>query len=273
MKNMLRRAANRVPRWDTAIQLKSPQDIEHMRVSGRLVAEIFQLLRETIRPGVTLRELDELVDKYIHERGAEGLYKGYRGSQASHPPFPGVICASINEEICHGLPNDRVLKEGDIVGIDIGLNYKGWCGDSCVTYGVGKIAPQAQRLLDVTTHSLNLGIRAAQPGNDISAIGYAIETYARQQGCSVVREWGGHGIGRKLHEPPSVSHVVTQGQPIKLRPGMVFTIEPMINLGLPDWTLLSDGWTVVTNDGKLSAQLEHTVAITDKGPEILTKLT
>lgn len=259
-------------RWTEPIQLKSPQDIEQMRVSGRFVAEIFHLLGETIQAGVSLRELDTLVENYIKKYDAQGLYKGYRGSQNSHPPFPGVICASVNEEICHGIPNDRVLIEGDIVKIDIGLKYKGWCGDACVTYAVGKISPHAQRLMDVTKRCLDLGIRAAQPGNDLAAIGFAIESYAKQQGMTVVREWGGHGIGRKLHEPPSVSHIVQDSQPIPLRPGMVFTIEPMINMGIPDWTLLDDGWTVVTNDGKLSAQFEHTVAITAKGPEILTKL-
>ncbi len=254
------------------ITLKSAKDIEAMRVSGHLVAEIFQLLGEAIEPGVTLRELDQLVDYFIKKRGAQGLYKGYKGSAANHPPFPGVICASVNHEICHGIPDDRVLKIGDIVKIDIGLKYRGWCGDSCVTYAVGKVPAQAQRLMDITKQALNLGIRAAQPGNDLNAIGYAIESFARQQGVSVVREWGGHGIGRNLHEPPSVSHVVQQSESVRLKPGMVFTIEPMINLGGHAWTLLGDGWTVVTNDGSLSAQYEHTVAITDKGPDILTKL-
>jgi methionyl aminopeptidase len=254
------------------IHLKSPKDIEHMRVSGRLVADIFRMLGEAIRPGVTLRELDTLAENYTRRHGAEPLYKGYRGSADSHPPFPGVICASVNDEICHGIPDETVLKEGDIVGIDIGLKYKGWCGDSCVTYPVGKISGQAQRLLDITQAALDVGIRAAQPGNDLSAIGNAIEDYARRQRVSVVKEWGGHGIGKKLHENPSVSHVRQTAKPVRLRPGMVFTIEPMVNLGAPDWRLLEDGWTIVTQDGALSAQFEHTVAITPKGPEILTKL-
>ncbi|MDW8392474.1 MAG: type I methionyl aminopeptidase, partial [Oscillochloridaceae bacterium] len=190
----------------------------------------------------------------------------------SHPPFPGVICASVNHEICHGLPNGRVLKEGDIVGIDIGLKYNGYCGDACVTFAVGRISPRAQRLLDVAQECLRRGIAAAQPGRYVSDIGAVIQLYAESQGYSVVREWGGHGIGRNLHEAPSVPHVGPGGQGPRLRPGMVFTIEPMINEGVPDWTLLKDGWTVVTNDGKLSAQFEHTVAITEDGPIILSQL-
>lgn len=254
------------------ISLKSPTDIDHMREAGRLVAEIYAQLDEAVRPGASLRELDALVEAYIHAKGAEGLYKGYRGSGASHPPFPGVICASVNNEICHGIPDDRVLKEGDIIGIDIGLKYKGWCGDACITYAVGKVSPQAQRLLDVASMALSTGIRAAQPGNDLSAIGYAIQDYVDRQGMSVVREWGGHGIGKNLHEPPSVSHVRQRERPLRLRPGMVFTVEPMINVGRPEWRMLDDLWTVVTSDGSLSAQYEHTIAITANGPEILTKL-
>jgi methionyl aminopeptidase len=163
-----------------------------------------------------------------------------------------VICASVNQEICHGLPDERVLQEGDIVGIDIGLRYRGYCGDACVTYGVGKIAPETQRLLDVAKEGLRLGIEAARYGNYLNDIGLSIHNFADRQGVSVVREWGGHGVGKTLHEPPSVS------------------IEPMINAGGHEWQLLEDGWTVVTKDGSLSAQFEHTVAITRNGPEILT---
>jgi len=243
-----------------------------MREAGRLVAQCFDLLQHNIRPGVTLRELDQKVAALIEARGAQPLYKGYRGNPPNHPPFPGVICASVNHEICHGLPNGRVLKEGDIVGIDIGLKYNGYCGDACVTFAVGQISPRAQRLLDVTQECLRRGIAAAQAGRYVSDIGAAIQLYAESQGYSVVREWGGHGLGRDLHEAPSVPHVGPGGQGPRLRPGMVFTIEPMINEGGPDWTLLKDGWTVVTNDGKLSAQFEHTVAITEDGPLILSQL-
>ena len=252
------------------MKLKNAKALARMRDSGRLVAECFALLRENIQPGVSLRLLDQLVESYIRERGAEPLYKGYRGSQANHPPFPGVICASVNHEVCHGLPNDRILQAGDIVGIDIGLKYKGWCGDACVTFPVGKVSPRAQRLLDVAERSLWLGIEAAKSGGYLNDIGRAIHDYADSQGVSVVREWGGHGIGRTLHEGPSVSHIRQSEPGPKLRPGMTFTIEPMINEGTYEWILLNDGWTVITADGKLSAQFEHTVAITRDGPEILT---
>lgn len=255
-----------------SIPLKNRRAIELMRASGRLVAETFALLGEHIKPGVRLRELDRMAENYLAQHKAKPLYKGYRGNPPKHPPFPGVICASINNEICHGLPDNRVLREGDIVGIDIGLRYNDWCGDACVTYAVGQVSAEAQRLLDVTQECLRVGIAAAQPLNFLNDIGAAIHAYADSQGVSVVREWGGHGLGKTLHEPPSVSHVREAQRGPRLRPGMVFTIEPMINAGQPEWRLLEDGWTVVTVDGSLSAQFEHTIAITEHGPEILTKL-
>ena len=257
---------------DTRIHLKHPQEIAQMREAGRLVAETFAMIGEQMQPGITLGDLDRIVEAFIKKRGATGLYKGYRGSSANHPPFPGVICASVNNEICHGIPNGRALKEGDIIGVDIGLRYKGYCGDACVTYGVGHISPQAQRLLDVTQAALQAGIRAARVGRDLYDIGVVIQDFAEAQGMSVVHEWGGHGIGKELHEPPSVSHTRMSTPGPRLRPGMVFTIEPMINLGKADWKLLSDGWTVITADGSLSAQFEHSIAITAQGPEILTRL-
>jgi len=253
------------------IPLKRPKEIVEMRAAGRLVAETFARLAEAVRPGVTLAELDRLATDYLKRQGAEPLYKGYRGNPPNHPPFPGVICASVNQEVCHGLPDGRSLKDGDIVGVDIGLKYRGYCGDACVTYAVGKITPEAQRLLDVTQECLRHGIAAAQPGHHFGDIGAAIQAYAEGQGFSVVREWGGHGIGRRLHEPPSVPHTGPAGAGPRLRPGMVFTIEPMINAGKPDWKLLKDGWTVVTADGSLSAQFEHTIAIAEHGPEILSQ--
>ena len=254
------------------ISTKRPKEIAKMRDAGRLVAECFAILEENIKPGITLQELDERVEKFLKRQGAKPLYKGYKGSSAEHPPFPGVICASINHEICHGIPDGRVLKEGDVIGIDIGLRYRGWCGDACVTFAIGQITPEANRLLDITRECLRLGIEAAQPGNYLNQVGSVIEDYADSQGVTVVREWGGHGIGRQLHEPPSVSHIRQSNPGPQLRPGMVFTIEPMINAGTYKWILLDDGWTVITADGSLSAQFEHTIAITDNGPEILTKL-
>ena len=254
------------------ISLKAPKDLAGMREAGRLVAQCFDLLKNALQPGVRLQDLDRQVAELIKERGAQPLYKGYRGNPPSHPPFPGVICASVNDEVCHGLPDKRVLQEGDIVGIDIGLKYQGYCGDACVTFPVGPITTEAERLLQATQECLRRGIAAAQVGRHLSDIGAVIQAYAEGQGFSVVREWGGHGIGRSLHEPPSVPHVGPAGQGPRLRPGMVFTIEPMINAGRPDWKLLKDGWTVVTADGALSAQFEHTIAITDHGPEILSQL-
>jgi methionyl aminopeptidase len=253
------------------VQIKNKKEISKMRDAGRMVAECFALLKEDVKPDASLIELDERVAKLLKRQGAKPLYKGYQGSSAEHPPFPGVICASINQEICHGIPDGRVLKEGDIIGIDIGLRYRGWCGDACVTFAIGEITPEAQRLLDITQECLRLGIQAAEAGNYLNAIGIVIEDYAEKEGAKVVREWGGHGIGRQLHEAPSVSHVRQKTQGLELKPGMVFTIEPMINAGTYRWRLLDDGWTVVTADGALSAQFEHTIAITENGPEILTK--
>jgi methionyl aminopeptidase len=254
------------------IQLKTPTEIKGMRAAGRIVAQAFAMLAEEIRPGVTLRHLDQRVAAFLEREGAQPLYLGYRGRPPVHPPFPGVICASVNQEICHGLPDERALAAGDIVGIDIGLKYKGWCGDSCVTYGVGPVGAEAQALLDVAEGARAQGIAAATAGTPLSDIGAAIQAYAEAHGCAVVYDWGGHGIGRKLHEDPSVPHRGPGGQGPKLRPGMVFTVEPMINQGGPEWRLLRDGWTVVTRDGRLSAQFEHTIAITSNGPEILSTL-
>ena len=178
------------------VQLKNKKEITKMRDAGRLVAECFALLKESVKPGVSLIELDERVARFLRRQGAKPLYKGYQGSSAEHPPFPGVICASMNQEICHGIPDGRVLKEGDIIGIDIGLRYLGWCGDACVTYAVGEITPDAQRLMVITQEGLRLGIEAAVAGNFLNDIGIVIEDYAEKEGARVVREWGGHGIGR-----------------------------------------------------------------------------
>ncbi len=255
-----------------AIMLKRPQDVAAMRAAGRIVASAFAQLKEDVRPGITLRELDERVAALLAREGAEPLYKGYRGSPPTHPPFPGVICASVNNQVCHGFPNERILRERDIVGIDIGLKYKGWCGDSCVTYAVGQVSPETAKLLEVAEAAMWQGIGAAQVGRHLSDIGAVIQAYAARFGYSVIYSWGGHGIGRSLHEDPSVPHRGPGGQGPKLRPGMIFTVEPMINAGGPEWVLLRDGWTVVTKDGALSAQFEHTIVITPDGPEVLSKL-
>lgn len=267
-----RHITNIARKSEPMIPLKNRKAIQKMRLAGSIVAEAFDLLQEHIKPGIKLSDLDRMVEEHLAQRNAAPLYKGYRGTPPSHPPFPGVICTSINQEICHGLPDQRILEEGDIVGIDIGLRYRGYCGDACVTFGVGQISAEAERLLTVAQEALWVGIRAARSGNHLNDIGMDIENYADTQGVSVVREWGGHGVGRSLHEAPSVSHVRVAGRGPELKPGMTFTIEPMINLGSHQWHLLDDGWTVVTADQTLSAQFEHTIAITENGPEILTLL-
>jgi len=237
-----------------------------MKEAGHIVAVVLAELSQKVRPGITTAYLDQLAADIIRKHHATPTFKGYNG-------FPANITTCINEELVHGIPNrKRFLKEGDIVSIDCGATYKGWIGDAATTVPVGQISPEAQRLLDVTQKALYRGIRAARAGNHLYDIGAAIEDYANSQHVSVVKEWGGHGIGKQLHEPPSVSHTRMPVRGPKLKPGMIFTIEPMINLGRKDWRLLTDGWTVVTMDRSLSAQFEHTIVITRNGPEILTKI-
>ncbi len=247
-----------------AILLRSRQQIAKMREAGRLVAETFELLRSHVRPGVTTRELDQLAEQYIRSRGATPVYKGYNG-------FPAAICVAVNNVICHGFPSKTPLREGDIVGIDIGARLNGWVGDSCVTYPVGQISPEASKLMQVAEDAMWRGIHAARAGKRLGDVGAAIQTYVEENGCSIVREWTGHGVGEKLHEDPSVPHFGKPGSGILLRPGFIFTVEPMVNAGSYETVLdKNDGWTVRTADGSLSAQFEHSIVITDNGPEILT---
>ena len=245
-----------------------------MREAGRVVAEVFELLRPHVVPGVTTLDLDRMAEEYIRKHGAIPLYKGYVPSGGHGiPPFPGTICASVNEVICHGIPSNKLrLNEGDIIGVDIGVQYHGWCGDSCFTYGVGQVDPVSQHLMDVTKRSLELAIDQAQAGNHLGDIGYAIQSYVEAHGFSVVREYTGHGLGRNLHEAPTVLHHGQRGKGLKLRSGMVFTIEPMVNAGRPETRLMSDRWGVRTADGSRSAQYEHSLVVTDTGPQILTLL-
>ena len=251
------------------IELRSSSQIESMRRAGDLVARAFALLRPEVRAGVRLDELDRIVAELLRSEGAGAPYKGYRPSP-SVPPFPGTICASVNEEVVHGIPGARKLGEGDIVGIDIGAVLGGWVGDACYTYAVGDVSPRARKLLDVTEESLEAGIAEVAPGKRLGDVGAAIQEVAEANGYGVVKELGGHGVGRKLHEDPHVNHFGRRDRGLRLREGMTFTIEPMVNEGTPEIQLLRDGWTVVTGDGKLSAQYEHTVAVTRKGCEILT---
>ncbi len=259
------------------ITLKSRSQIEKLRAAGQLVAETYSVLRERIVPGVSTLELDRLAEEFVRSRGALPIYKGYgaikgRRGQLVRPAFPATICIAVNDVICHGIPSAKeVLRDGDIVGIDIGVLLDGWVGDSCVTFAVGKVAAKTQRLLDGARHSMELGIGAAQAGAHLGDVGAAIQGYAEDEGFSVVREWTGHGVGRSLHEEPTVLHYGRRGSGIKLKPGMVFTVEPMINQGGHETRLMNDGWTVRTTDGSLSAQFEHTIAVSENGPEILTR--
>ncbi len=247
-----------------SVVLRTRQQIALMRAAGRLVAETFEVLREHVRPGVTTRELDRIAEQFVRKRGAIPAYKGYRG-------FPATICVAINNVVCHGIPGNERLKEGDIIGIDMGVRLNGWYGDSCITVPVGKISPEAQRLLEVTEEAMWRGIRAARGGARLGDIGAAIQTYVEANGFSVVREWTGHGVGQLLHEEPTVLHYGKPGTGKRLHPGMTFTIEPMVNAGRPEAVLdKTDGWTVRTADGSLSAQFEHTIAITEGEPEVLT---
>lgn len=251
------------------IEIKTKHEIEMLRAAGKIVAQTFLEIESSIKPGVALKELDQVAERFIKKQGAETLYKGIR-QMPRQRPFPGVITASVNNQICHGFPDGRILKEGDIVGIDIGLQYKGWCGDACFTFEIGNVKPEVHRLVETTRQALQIGIDVSLVGNRIGAIGAAIQSFAESKGYSVVREYGGHGIGRKLWEDPFVPHIGPADKGAQLREGMVINIEPMINIGKSQTRLLDDQWTVETADGSLSAQFEHTIVITKKGPEILS---
>ena len=250
------------------ITLKSEHELALMREAGRIVAEVLGGIRTAVAPGVTTADLEAIADRIIVGKyQAIPSFKGYRG-------FPGMVCASVNEEIVHGIPGQRVLREGDIISVDVGVIYKGYHGDSAITVGVGQVDADSQRLMDVTAESLRIGIEAAKPGNWTTDISKAIQSYVESQGYSVVREYTGHGIGRKMHEDPQIPNYFEPriGGRVRLRPGMTFALEPMVNIG--DWKtrVLDDRWTVVTADGARSAHFEHTVAVTKNGPEIMTRL-
>jgi methionyl aminopeptidase len=246
------------------IYYKTAEQIERMRAAGRLVCETLIMMEEWIRPGVSTKRLDDLAETYIRDHGAVPSFKGYGG-------FPATLCISRNEEVVHGIPSDKVfLEDGDIVSVDCGVFIRNYHGDHARSYAVGNVSPDKQDLMDVTRRCLELGIEKAYPGNHLSDIGHAIQTYAESQGYSVVRELVGHGIGQRLHEDPQVPNYGRKGQGIKLKSGLVIAIEPMINMGKAAVLTLPDGWTVVTRDRKPSAHFEHTIVITDKGPEILT---
>lgn len=247
------------------IVLKSKREIEIMREAGRVVAETHAFLKEVIKPGITTKELDTLAENFIRSKNAIPGFKGYGG-------FPGTICASVNEEVVHGIPSMRELKEGDIISVDIGSIVEGYYGDSAKTYPVGKISEQDGRLIAVTRESFYKGIEFAKLGYRLSDISNAIQTYVEENGFSVVTDYVGHGIGRNMHEEPPIPNFGPAGKGPRLQEGMVLAIEPMVNTGTRKVKVLSDNWTVVTLDNKNSAHYEHTIAITSDGPEILTAL-
>ena len=247
------------------ITLKSKREVEIMRESSRIVAEILQALRPLCQPGITTAELDRVAEEMTRKLGAQPAFKGYRG-------FPRTLCTSINHEVVHGIPADREVKEGDILGLDFGVVYNGYYGDSAITVPIGQVTPELKELLQVTEESLHLGIQNMKPGNHLADISRAIQTHAESHGYSLVKDFGGHGIGKRLHEDPMVLNYVVNGRGIKLKAGLVLAIEPMVNMGGDQVRILSDGWTVVTVDGKPSAHFEHTVAITENGPEILSQV-
>ncbi|WP_124727065.1 type I methionyl aminopeptidase [Staphylospora marina] len=246
------------------IQLKTSDEIRLMHRAGKLLAACHRQLRRLIRPGVTTLEIDRWVENWLSARGARPAQKGYLG-------YPHAICASVNDEVCHAMPRDVPLKNGDIVTIDMVVELDEWMADSAWSYSVGTIGREARKLLDVTREALYVGIRAARPGNRIGDISHAIQSFAESHGLSVVRPFIGHGIGQRIHEPPEVPHYGSPGTGPELREGMVITIEPMLTLGNHEVKIDADGWTARTVDGSLSAQYEHTVAILADGPMILTE--
>lgn len=254
-----------------SIQLKSPQEIEKMRRANMIVYEVLQTLEEMIVPGVTTYDLDAKAGEMTKERGARSAFLGYPASNPQIQSFPGVICASKNEEIVHGIPNKTPLKEGDILSVDYGCQIDGFYGDSARTFAVGKIEEGAEKLLRVTKDSLEAAIGACQVGQRIGDISAAVQSLVEAEGFGVVREFVGHGIGRSMHEPPHVPNFGKPGQGRLLKAGLVLAIEPMVTVGSFETKLLSDGWTAVTKDASLSAHFEHTVAITDKGPYVLSR--
>ena len=245
--------------------LKLPEEIEKARASNRIVAEVLSKLREKIKPGIRTRALDKFAEEIAEKRGAKPAFKGYRD-------YPYSLCVSINEVVVHGMPSDRVLMEGDIVGLDFGVYYQGFFGDATITLPVGKVAEKALRLIQVTKQSLYAGIAQAKGGNRLGDISAAVQVTVEDAGYSVVRDFVGQGIGKNLHEDPQIPNFGKKGRGIELKSGMILAIEPMVNEGKYKVQILPDGWTVVTKDGSLSAHFEHSVAITDNGPEILSKL-
>jgi methionyl aminopeptidase len=243
--------------------MKSSREIEIMRRSGKITSSTLSMLIREAKVGVTLRELDRLAEKSIRSQGGEPTFKGYHG-------YPATICSSVNEVVVHGIPSDYALRDGDLLSIDIGTTFEKYVSDTAITIPIGTVSPAAERLMRVTQESLMLGIAAMQKGARLSDIGHAVQTHAEAAGYGVVRALVGHGVGTKMHEDPQVPNFGEAGQGIVLKPGLVLAIEPMITEGTHEVRQLKDGWTIVTADGKLAAHFEHTIALTDDGPRILT---
>ncbi|RIL06230.1 MAG: type I methionyl aminopeptidase [Proteobacteria bacterium] len=252
-----------------AIRIKTRREVDAMREAARHVAEVLLELRELAKPGVTTRDLDQHARKAIQKRGVQSSFLGY--GPHGLPPYPGVVCVSVNDEIVHGIPGGRVLEEGDVVSVDFGVSYEGYHGDSAFTVTLGSTSAEAQRLVEATREALDRGIEQMVPGKRLSDIGHAVQVRAESEGFSVVRQFVGHGIGREMHEPPQIPNYGPAGRGPRLKPGMVFAIEPMVTAGGPDVAILEDEWTAVTADGSLAAHFEHTILITDHGPEVLTR--
>ncbi|QEK11189.1 type I methionyl aminopeptidase [Crassaminicella thermophila] len=247
------------------IILKSSNEIDYMKEAGKIVAYVHEVVRDAIKPGITTKELDEIAEREIIKHGAIPAFKGYHG-------FPASICASINEEVVHGIPGLKTLKDGDIISVDIGAVYKGYNGDAAKTHPVGKVSDEALKLIQVTKESFYEGLKFCRVGNRLSDISHAVQNHVENNGFSVVRDFVGHGIGKDMHEDPQIPNFGPPGKGPRLRDGMVLAIEPMVNMGTYKVKVLQDNWTVVTLDNKLSAHYEHTVAITKDDPIILTSL-
>ena len=254
--------------WDQNIVIKNKKELELMREAGRLNALALQTVREMIRPGITTAELDAAAEEVIRSHGGTPVFKGYPGPY----PYPGTICASINDELVHGIPGDRKLKEGDIISVDCGAKLNGFVGDAAFTVGVGKISVEAQKLIEVTKQALFEGIKQMVPGNKTGDVSNAIQTYVESRGYYVTKVYTGHGVGREMHEGPQVPNYGVPGRGILLREGMTIALEPMVLVGTPRTRVLPDKWTVASADGSLTAHYEHSVAVTSNGPLILTEV-
>src|SRR5690242_2237613 len=253
---------------DRGIEIKSPEQVEKMRVAGLLVGETLELLRRSARAGVTTAELDAIAEDNIRSGGGIPSFKGY-----GHPPFPGTICASVNDEVVHGVPGERVLADGDVISIDCGAIVDGWHGDAAITVPVGTIPDDVQKLLDVTEGSMWAGFAAARLGGRVTDISYAVESHVRAHGdYGILEDYTGHGIGTEMHQPPNVPNYGRPGKGARLELGLALAVEPMVTMGSKDTLVAEDDWTIVTTDGSMSAHFEHTFTLTENGPWILTAI-